>query len=306
MLLLVLAGLAAAALAGFLAPLGWPFELFVHFRPQFAAYAAILATGLLLVRHLPAALLSLALAVALAWPLVARRQAEVTASRCEGPALEVLTANLSIVNRDPSRLIAWVHADPPDVLLLQEVTARWATDLEQLSDYPYRRVVPRSDTHGIAMLSRWPMSDVRVLDLVGDGLPLLVAEIDTGQGRFHAAAIHAQWPLTAGLMDRRDRTLQGLAHEVQTTPGHWIVGGDFNLTPHSPVFDRLLESSGLADTRPVHGWQPTWLPSFWPLSLNIDHVLASPGICVQSSAVGPPIGSDHRPVRASLRLPATA
>jgi endonuclease/exonuclease/phosphatase (EEP) superfamily protein YafD len=83
----------------------------------------------------------------------------------------------------------------------------------------------------------------------------------------------------------------------------WIVGGDFNLTRYSPVFDRLIEASGLRDTQPSGRWQPTWLAVFWPLALRIDHVFVSPEFCVDSSEVGPGIGSDHRPVRVRLRWP---
>jgi endonuclease/exonuclease/phosphatase (EEP) superfamily protein YafD len=55
-------------------------------------------------------------------------------------------------------------------------------------------------------------------------------------------------------------------------------------------------------------WRPTWLAGFWPLALRIDHILVSPGLCVEHAEVGPSIGSDHRPVLARLRvrLPASA
>ena len=38
-----------------------------------------------------------------------------------------------------------------------------------------------------------------------------------------------------------------------------------------------------------------------PLALRIDHVLVSRSLCVERAEVGPPIGSDHRPVVATLR-----
>jgi hypothetical protein len=41
--MLTLAGLGVASLAAWLAPLGWPFELFVHFRPQYGVAAVLLA-----------------------------------------------------------------------------------------------------------------------------------------------------------------------------------------------------------------------------------------------------------------------
>ena len=46
--LLALACVALASAAAWLAPLGWPFELFVHFRPQYGVAAALVAFPFLL------------------------------------------------------------------------------------------------------------------------------------------------------------------------------------------------------------------------------------------------------------------
>jgi endonuclease/exonuclease/phosphatase (EEP) superfamily protein YafD len=64
-----------------------------------------------------------------------------------------------------------------------------------------------------------------------------------------------------------------------------------------------VDESGLRDVMQGRGWRPTWLAGFWPLALRIDHVLASPGLCVEQAEVGPDVGSDHRPVFARLALP---
>jgi len=94
-----------------------------------------------------------------------------------------------------------------------------------------------------------------------------------------------------------------LAQEVRLHRGPWIVGGDFNLTPYSPVFRQLLDESGLQETRPRGAWAPSWRADFWPLAMRIDHVLVTRELCAEPSEVGPEIGSDHRPVRVRLRLP---
>jgi len=49
--MLALAGLGVASLAAWVAQLGWPFELFVHFRPQYGVAAALLAIAFLLMRR---------------------------------------------------------------------------------------------------------------------------------------------------------------------------------------------------------------------------------------------------------------
>jgi endonuclease/exonuclease/phosphatase family metal-dependent hydrolase len=80
-----------------------------------------------------------------------------------------------------------------------------------------------------------------------------------------------------------------------------VLLGDLNLTPDSPAFERLIDRAGMRDVMRGRGWHPTWLAGFWPLALRIDHILVSPGLCVEHAEVGPPIGSDHRPVVARLR-----
>jgi endonuclease/exonuclease/phosphatase (EEP) superfamily protein YafD len=106
------------------------------------------------------------------------------------------------------------------------------------------------------------------------------------------------------LMSRRDLAVSRLAQEIRQHPGPWIAGGDFNLTPYSPVFRVLLEESGLQETRSRGAWAPSWLADFWPLAMRIDHVLVTRELCSEPSEVGPEIGSDHRPVRVRLHLPA--
>ena len=81
-----------------------------------------------------------------------------------------------------------------------------------------------------------------------------------------------------------------------------IIAGDFNASPYSPVFKKLLTTSGLRDTRTGFGWLPSW-PALFPLAfIPIDHILVSPDIQVQNRATGPYIGSDHYPVIAELSI----
>ena len=66
--MLTLAGLGVASLAAWLAPFGWPFELFVHFRPQYGVAAALLAIAFLLMRRPGFAVLTTLIAAVHLWP----------------------------------------------------------------------------------------------------------------------------------------------------------------------------------------------------------------------------------------------
>jgi endonuclease/exonuclease/phosphatase (EEP) superfamily protein YafD len=124
--------------------------------------------------------------------------------------------------------------------------------------------------------------------------------VDAGAGRIRLLALHTRWPLTPALARARDSALQRAGQLARTSDLPVVLLGDLNLTPDSPVFGRLVEQAGLVDVMQGRGWQPTWLAGFWPSALRIDHILVTRGLCPDQAAVGPSIGSDHRPLVARL------
>jgi endonuclease/exonuclease/phosphatase (EEP) superfamily protein YafD len=307
-ILLILGALGVATACALLAPLGWPFELFSHFRAQYAATSLLVA--LLLVWRERRALAAVAVFLAL-WhsvPGVQRALAGPAAASCDGPAISAATVNLQFTNHDPQRFLDWVGEHPVDLLILQEVTEDWAAALERLDAYPYRQLLTREDAYGIGVLSRLPLEEVSPVDLAGDGLPSLDGVLSLPGQELRFLALHTRWPILPRLARSRDVVLGRTADRVRGSALPAIVLGDLNLTPDAPAFDRLLDESGLRDVMDGRRWRPTWLAGFWPLALRIDHILVSPGLCVEHAEVGPSIGSDHRPVLARLRvrLPASA
>ena len=303
LLLLLVGGLCAATVFALLAPLGWPFELFTHFRVQYAAFALVLAPVLLWLRHPRTAALAGALALFHALPVAEDALASEPVAACEGPVLTVVTANVRFRNDDHRAFLEWLATHPADLVVVQELTAAWAAELARQPGYPHRKFLVREDPYGIGILSRWPLDDVMPADLAGDGLPSLVGRLDAGGHGLQFLGLHTRWPMTPGLARARDAALREAARLVQGQNLPVVALGDLNLTPYSPVFAEFLQQAGLRDGMDGRQWRPTWLAGFWPLALPIDHVLVSPEVCVERAEVGPSIGSDHRPVIARLRLP---
>ncbi len=303
-----LIGTAAASLAALLAPFGWPFELFAHFRWQvgIAALALLLAS---LVLRRPWMMIVAGVTVALQWLpgalLSGQASAHEPAARaCSDEPLRVVTANAWFVNTDHAALVAWLSRSDADIIALQEITPQWVAALASLErTYPYRKFVPREDPYGIALLSRWPIADVRAVDFAGDGRPSLVADIDVQGRKLQVIALHTRWPVLHDLQVARDRALQQAAALALTRPDATILLGDLNLTPYAPAFAQLVSGSGLQDALAGETWRPTWQAGFWPLALPIDHVLVPRGSCVTAHEIGPYLGSDHRPLLVTLRLP---
>ncbi len=82
-----------------------------------------------------------------------------------------------------------------------------------------------------------------------------------------------------------------------------IVAGDFNATPWSAPFRRLVAEGDLRNSQRGYGLEltfPTNLP-VW-LRIPIDHVLYTDGLEVVGRSVGDAAGSDHLPVVVDFQL----
>lgn len=309
MLGIALTGAMAAAIAAVLAPFGWPFELFVHFRWQLAAACvALLAAAFALRRPWMMAVA----VVALVLPFVpgnalwgGKATAGTAPAVCNSDELRVVTANAWFAATEHAALLDWLRRSDADVIALQEVTPEWEAALEPLTrQYPYRKVIARTDPYGIALLSRWPLvGAIEEADLAGDGKPSLVATLERSGRRTQLIVMHTRWPVLPALQPLRDQALQHAAQLAAANPDATILLGDLNITPFAPAFARLLDESRLRDALADELWRPTWLAGFWPLALPIDHVLVPRGSCVIAHEIGPYVGSDHRPLQVTLRLP---
>lgn len=269
---------------------GWALDLAVHWQPVHAALWLV-AVALLSGRDrrwllaLPLALLPLWSASA---PLPASR------NPAAAPTLAIASANVRAGNPDPAPLATWLRAQPVDVVVLVELTPDYADRLQDaLADvYPYRNLVPADSPFGIGLLSRHPLSDTTRHDS-RDGIPSLAATLDTARGPVRVVAAHPMPPLGPHWQAARDQLLRTLADAAGTQPT--VVAGDLNTTPWSTAL------TGIAPAlRRACGLAPTW-PSAH-VGIPIDHVLAGPGWRRLDCARGPDIGSDHRPIRATLVL----
>ena len=298
-----LGALVIATSLALLAPLGWPFELFAHFRPQYAVAALLVALVLASQRRAVAAGTAALLVAWNALPVVQRASADAPPVACDGPAFTVATVNLQYSNPQHDRFLAWLAGQPADVIVVQELTSAWARTLSGIDAHPHRFLLTREDPYGIGVLSRWPLESAGAIDLAGDGLPSIAGIVDIEGRRVRWLGLHTHWPVLPEVARMRDTALGGAASIARGSDLPVILLGDLNLTPDSPEFTRLLDESALRDVVSGRRWRPTWKAGFWPLALRIDHVLVSPQLCVEAVEVGPSIGSDHRPVIARLRLP---
>ena len=210
-----------------------------------------------------------------------------------------------------------------DVVLLQEIesypeegTARAEKIAEQLG---YRCVyaparTKRRGSHGIALLSRFPIESAEIVELPFFDSPVrprrriaLVVKVSTPDGPVHVCNVHLDVRINA---QQRIEQLRSLVERMKTlSPDPVIITGDFNTSPFHFAFrlfpvlpvsqrrrvERYMVQSGFSGIRRL---PLTYRPAVIPMRL--DHIYAS-GVRMERSGVEKRVRvSDHRPVWADL------
>jgi endonuclease/exonuclease/phosphatase (EEP) superfamily protein YafD len=295
-------GLAAATLAGFAGGWHWLFDLASHYR-WYWLLAALLWYAVTSRRRsrLAAACLVVAV-VGNGGPLVPY-WLPTAGEPGAGDPLTIVSLNLEVGNLRQDLAVGFLRQVNADVVVLLEVSEAWAEAVESLADlYPHRVVEPRTDLFGIAVLSRLPLEAVR-FEPLAEGPPVVIAGLPRGERGCLLVAAHPPAPLSAAWSARRDAQLAAIGELAATEVRPVIVAGDLNATPWSHGFRRLTGPRGLRDSALGRGVQGSWHARLWVPRIPIDHVVVSEGVAVVSRSLGPPIGSDHLPVVATLLVP---
>lgn len=293
----------ATALAA-AASLDWVLDLFAHFRVQYLGVQIVLAIVLVLrgSRRL-AAVLALAALVngyfvlpyAVPSAAAAGGRPPARAGEADGFAVPftLVTVNVAARNDEYERLFATIARERPDVVVVEELTPRWAERFRGLDGYPYRVARPLSGPFGIAVFSRWPLESAEIVEL--GATPAVTARVDGPGGPFRLIGVHLLPPRSRTWSEARNAQLEAIAARLVANEPV-VVLGDFNLTPYSPHFRGWLARSGLRDSAAGRGLGFTW-PTFMPLlGIPIDHCLVGPGLTVTERRRLPKFGSDHYPL----------
>lgn len=299
MWLMVGAGL--PTVAGSFARWGWPLELMCHFRVQYLVALTVCGLVLAVLRlRRRAALAGLfgAWNLALIVPLYVS-PAPPREMPADGISWRLIVANVYSGNPTPERVVEYLRAEQPDVVVVAELTPAWERRLGELSDlFPYSYVEPREGNFGIGLYSRMPLESPETLVLSGGNMTIR-ARVSRSGHSLTVIGAHV-FPPGGARTALRDRQLLELAQASAATKGPLVLLGDLNTTSWSPGFTRCLRESGLRDSRCGFGVQPTWPAGRAVMRIPIDHCLVSDELWVSGRRVGPDVGSDHLPVCVDL------
>lgn len=285
-------GLALASVAGFSGGVVPWMDGFSHLHMQYGIAGAVftLAAILLKARRLP--LFVAALMVINFIPVAPHMS--FSPVEAATPGLKVVTMNLWVRNHRTGETLDFLRRQDADILLLQETAPHWLKALESLKDiYPHQisqTDCPAMRSCEVMLMSKKPWSEAKAGLIEDTGAALVWARFP--EAGLTVATTHLNRPFwTRGVPQTRQ--IEALARHIQSVDGPFLIAGDFNATPWSAAYARLIETAGLR--RAGHGLNVSWPSWLWPLAgIPIDHVLVKgrAGAIAVQTGEGP--GSDHR------------
>jgi endonuclease/exonuclease/phosphatase (EEP) superfamily protein YafD len=291
-----------ATLLGFLGTFHWFLDLFSHFRVQYLLGLSIISILLIIgKRYRPGVvyLTGVFINAAIILPLYVGG----SPTAPEGTStIRVMLLNVNTARGDSERVEQAIQEEAPDIIVLEEISYRWALDLKSLeASHPHIRIQPRADNFGIGLYSKHPLTHSAVVDIGASQVPSIIATIDTPQGPLCIIGTHPLPPGSADYSRLRNQQLEALVDYTQSEHPLILVG-DLNTTPWNYYFKRLLKRSGLRDSSRGFGLQPTW-PNHMPiLSIPLDHCLHSSDILVVNRHIGSDVHSDHFPLIVDIAI----
>lgn len=230
------------------------------------------------------------------------------------PHIKVLTYNVNWLCAKPTAVRDYLTSSGADVICLQETHPKWENELKRLAPtYPHSHFVDSNGAGGTAILSKYPLHDIKVLPGRKGWFPALTACADTPIGTVRFLNVHLHPPVSEkgsptvsaywstptlrldeikGFMDAID--------EVYPV----VVLGDFNDEPGSDAV-KYVQGKGYANALKTFAPSAnTWSWQVGVVTLNkcYDHILCHGKLLCTAAKVTSVRASDHEPVEAVLIL----
>jgi len=278
----------------------WSFDLLANFRIHIIMISAILLPVWSYYRKKGLSALLLALLCLNVWAVLSMHTGTERISKDTTPDVVILTHNLDANNREFSSAIQFFESHAADIIVLQEYTYEWHKRLKSLERvFPHVIAEPRDGFFGIALFSRVPLEEPRILQFPETNIPFIQTRARIAGQDIIVLGIHLDWPLFPSTFDARNRQIQYLVSRLRQRDAEVLVCGDWNLSPWSGQYREVLEilpNGGDIGTR----MKPTWPSVLGWAGIPIDYCLMSEKLSVVRKEVVNLTVSDHRAVSFSI------
>lgn len=221
-------------------------------------------------------------------------------------SISLLVINVYQFNTAYSRAVDCIRKSSADLVLLVETDKQWTSEvLESVKHYPYHISIPRDDTYGMMLLSRYKLHEKNIRQIYDETVSI-TCQLKLNNRTIHVYGLHPKppAPTEASTSLPKDVELSVIAQEIAALPKDElvIVMGDLNDVAWSKTTQNFITTSGLEDPRKGRGLIVTF-PSYLPFfGFPLDQIICSPNFKVIQVNRMPPIGSDHFPLFVCLGI----
>ena len=298
--------IAAVSLAAFFGEWVWWLDVAANFRAQYVVVLTVLSLVLIpgKWRRIGFGVLAVAAVnLVVILPLYVGSPGTPIAG---APSLRIMSFNLLSTNDAYKDLIEYIEFTDPDVVFLHEASRPWEVAVEA-ADLDYTTVRARSEDliFGTLVLVRADSPQIVTYGFA-ETQPRAVSIAYRPLGWPESIEILSTHPLAPTDRARaalRDAQLQFATDWLADQEGVFAVVGDFNATPWSSPFIKMLAGADVRNSQIGFGLQPSFpTTSSFLLRVPIDHLVHSDTLTVIDRRLGPTMGSDHFPLVVDLEL----
>jgi endonuclease/exonuclease/phosphatase (EEP) superfamily protein YafD len=294
--------LLSLSLISFFSEIHWFLDLFSHFKVQYL----IISIVFLLISFFKPLKSRITFCILIIATLIQalfflRLEKYNTAFNSKSKLLTATSINILSSNQEIHLLKNYIQKKIPDILFLYEITPNHALELAWLKDtYPFGHIIFQNNNFGIGVFSKYKLSSAEIYREPILNIPSIYSLMEFEGENVGLVAVHPMPPISKVAFQSQKNYFEFLAEKIKNNGGAILVCGDFNTTPWSRTFQKLIASTGLNYSRRLNF--PTWPTHFALIGIPIDHCLATSQITIQSYKRGPFIGSDHYPIEIELKV----
>jgi endonuclease/exonuclease/phosphatase (EEP) superfamily protein YafD len=231
-----------------------------------------------------------------------RTQAKNSNKQTADESFTLLVSNVRMENEEKETFYSFVKKVNPDLLLITEPDEIWAVTIDRLDeDFPYSIKHPLSNTYGMILLSKLPLTESAVNFLVKDEIPSIFTKVTLPSGnKIDFYGVHPEPPTPGTDTYERDTELLLIGEKIRESKNPTVVAGDLNDVGWSITSKLFRKYSGLVDPREGRGFFNTYSVMVPFLRYPLDHVFYSKEFGLISLVKHEDIGSDHFPMLISL------
>lgn len=239
------------------------------------------------------------------YPYTAFSDYEVLNSKNEDFNLSLFTSNVLQKNTNHDSLISQIKKFKADILLFTETDKIWQNKIRGVieSTYDNKVEVPKDNTYGMLMYSKYELLDTQVKYLVSDSIPSIHAKLRLPSNDIiQIYAIHPTPPMPQENPMSTDRDAEMMMIAIMALESEYpvIVVGDFNDVAWSETSKLFQNVSRLLDVRKGRGLFNTYNADSFLLRWPLDHIFISSDFKLKHIERCDDIGSDHFPLLTNL------